>query len=336
MFGIDSTVVLVIVLIAIAAGGLAYTVLFPTIEVQNKADKRLRQVRVQETDSGALKLARDRDNEAAKRRKSVQDSLKDLEEKQKKKTNYSSPPLKIALQQTGWKVTVAQFYIASIVLAIASCAMTYMAGAPWYLAAGMLVVGGIGVPRWIVQFKRARRFKAFIAEFPNALDVMVRSIRSGLPINDALRLIAIEAEEPLRSEFKKIVEAQQLGLTIPEACNRLHESIPLPETNFFAIVITIQAQAGGNLSEALANLSRVLRERKKMRAKINALSMEAKASAVIIGSLPFFIILMVYLTTPGYIMPLFTDQRGHLILGASAVWMTIGILVMRNMINFEI
>ncbi|MEM6461562.1 MAG: type II secretion system F family protein [Pseudomonadota bacterium] len=336
MFGIDSTVLLVVVLVAVAAGGLAYTVLFPTIETQDKADKRLNRVRLQETDSGALKMARDRDYEAAKRRRSVQESLKDLEEKQKKKTDYGSPPLKIALQQTGWDITVLQFNIASVVAGLLSGLGTFIAGAPWYLAVGMMFVGGLGIPRWIVQFKRNRRFKAFINEFPNALDVMVRSIRSGLPINDALRLIAVEAEEPLRSEFKRIVEAQQLGLTIPEACSRLHENIPLPETNFFAIVITIQAQAGGNLSEALANLSRVLRDRKKMKAKIDALSMEAKVSAVIIGSLPFFIIAAVYLTTPNYIMPLFTDQRGHLILGISAVWMTIGILVMRNMINFDI
>ncbi len=336
MFGIDGTVLLIVALVALAAGGLAYTVLFPTIETQNKAEKRFKRVRIAETDSGALKLARDRDNEAAKRRRSLQDSLKDLEEKQKKKTNYSAPPLKIALLQTGWKVTVAQFNIVSAMCGIACGLMSFMSGAPWFLTVGLVAVGGSGVPRWIVGFKRARRFKAFMAEFPNALDVMVRSIRSGLPINDALRLIASEAQEPLRGEFKRIVEAQQLGLTIPEACGRLHENIPLPETNFFAIVITIQAQAGGNLSEALANLSRVLRDRKKMKAKINALSMEAKASAAIIGSLPFIIITMVYLTTPGYIMPLFTDPRGHLILGASLVWMTIGVLVMRNMINFEI
>ncbi|MEX3011052.1 type II secretion system F family protein [Hoeflea sp. TYP-13] len=336
MFGIDATVLLIIALAAIAAGGVAYAVLFPTIETQNKADKRFKQVQLAETDGGAVKLARDRDHEAAKRRRSVQESLKDLEEKQKKKTNYSSPPLKVALQQTGWNISVLQFNVASCIFGILFGLFTFMLGAPLFLALGMIVVGGLGVPRWIVGFKRAKRFKAFIAEFPNALDVMVRSIRSGLPVNDALRLIASEAQEPLRSEFKKVVEAQQLGMTIPEACGRLHENIPLPETNFFAIVITIQAQAGGNLSEALANLSRVLRDRKKMRAKVNALSMEAKASAAIIGSLPFVIILMVYLTTPGYIMPLFTDPRGHLILGASCVWMTMGILVMRNMINFDI
>ena len=113
-------------------------------------------------------------------------------------------------------------------------------------------------------------------------------------------------------------------------------SIPLPEVNFFAIVIAIQSQAGGNLSEALGNLSRVLRERRKMREKVGALSMEAKASAVIIGALPFIVTLLVYLTSPEYIMVLFTDPRGHIILGISGVWMSIGIFVMRNMINFDI
>ncbi|WP_419907726.1 type II secretion system F family protein [Hoeflea sp.] len=336
MFGIETPVLLIIVLVAVAAGGLAYTVLFPTIETQNKTSQRFKQVQAAETDSKALKAARDNINEAAKRKKSVQESLKDLEEKQRKRVNYASPPLKIALQQTGWPVTVVQFYIASILTGMGFGAAALIAGAPLFVVAGLVVVGALGVPRWIVAFKRARRFKAFLDEFPNALDVMVRSIRSGLPINDALRMIATEAQEPLRSEFKRIVESQQLGMTIPEACSRLHENIPLPETNFFAIVITIQAQAGGNLSEALSNLSRVLRDRRKMRAKVQALSMEAKASAAIIGSLPFVIIIMVYLTTPGYIMPLFTDPRGHLILGASAIWMTIGVLVMRNMINFEI
>lgn len=336
MFGIDAEILLIIVLVAVAAGGLAYSVLFRTIETEQKVDKRFKQVKLAETDGRVLKAARDNLNEAAKRKKSVQESLKDLEEKQKKKVNHTSPPLKIALQQTGWSLNVTQFYIISIISAFLFAGATLAFGGPLLITAGMAIVGGLGVPRWVVGFKRKRRFKAFLNEFPNALDVMVRSIRSGLPINDSLRLIASESQEPLRSEFKRVVESQQLGMTVPEACARLHENIPLPETNFFAIVVAIQAQAGGNLSEALANLSRVLRDRKKMKAKVNALSMEAKASAAIIGSLPFVIVILVYLTTPTYITPLFTDPRGNIILGASVVWMTIGILVMRKMIDFDI
>lgn len=336
MFGIDSTILMVIALVAISAGAVAYAVLFPSIETQKKADTRMQRVKRAETDGNAVQAARDRVTEAAKRRRSVQESLKDIEKKQQSKGNPASPPLKVALQQTGWNLTLTHFYLGSLVSAALFAGFSYYSNAPLLMTLGAAVVGGVGVPRWFVSFVRARRMKAFLQEFPNALDVMVRSIKSGLPINDALRLIASDAQEPLRSEFQKVVQAQQLGLTVPEACERLHDNVPVPETNFFAIVIAIQAQAGGNLSEALGNLSRVLRDRRKMRAKVNALSMEAKASAAIIGALPFIITLLVYLTTPDYIILLFTDPRGHLILGISAVWMSIGVLVMRNMINFDI
>ena len=144
MFGIDITVLLVIALVAVAAGGIAYTVMFPSIETQNNTQKRLNRVRAQETDISALKQRRDRDNEIAKRRRSVQDSLNDLEEKQKRKTNYSAPPLKIALQQTGWGVSMTQFYIASVMAALIFGLVSLILGAPWYLAAGMLVVEEAG------------------------------------------------------------------------------------------------------------------------------------------------------------------------------------------------
>ena len=188
----------------------------------------------------------------------------------------------------------------------------------------------------MLNFLLNRRKKKFLEEFPNALDVMVRSIKSGLPLNDALRLIAADGQEPVKSEFRRAVESQQMGLSVADSCARIMLTMPLQEVNFFSIVIAIQAQAGGNLSEALANLSKVLRERRKMRAKVQALSMEAKASAVIIGALPFIVATLVYLTSPQYIMILFTDTRGHIILAVSAFWMSIGIFVMRNMINFDI
>ena len=201
---------------------------------------------------------------------------------------------------------------------------------------GMSFVAAIGVPRWVLGFIISRRQTKFLVELPNALDVMVRSIRSGLPLNDAMRLIASDGQEPVKSEFRRVVEAQQVGLSIPEGCARMMLTMPLPEVNFFAIVIAIQSQAGGNLSEALSNLSKVLRDRRKMKAKVQALSMEAKASAVIIGALPFIVATLVYLTSPQYIMILFSDPRGHLILLFSGLWMSIGIFVMRNMINFDI
>jgi tight adherence protein B len=200
----------------------------------------------------------------------------------------------------------------------------------------VLLVGAVGLPRWFVSFRRSRRVKAFLDEFPNALDVIVRAVKSGLPLNDGVRLIANESPEPVKTEFRRIVESQQLGLSIPEAAMRMSETMPCPEANFFGIVIQIQSQAGGNLSEALGNLSRVLRDRKKMKAKVQALSMEAKASAAIIGALPFIVAFLVYLSSPNYIMPLFTTSTGHLILGVSGLWMSIGIFVMKRMMNFEV
>jgi len=145
-----------------------------------------------------------------------------------------------------------------------------------------------------------------------------------------------EGKDPVKSEFRRVVESQQVGLSVPDACARMSNFMPLQEVSFFAIVIAIQSQAGGNLSEAIGNLAKVLRDRKKMKAKVKALSMEAKASAVIIGALPFIVATLVYLTSPEYMLILFTDPRGHLIMGISAVWMSIGIFVMRNMVNFDI
>jgi len=165
--------------------------------------------------------------------------------------------------------------------------------------------------------------------------VIVRGIKAGLPLLDSLKLIAAEAEEPVRSEIRSIIETQTIGIPLGEACLKLYERMPLPEANFFGIVISIQQRAGGNLSEALGNLSRVLRDRKKMKAKIKAMSMEAKASATIIGALPIAVMTLVYITSPQYISLLWTEPTGRLMMAGCAVWMSVGIFVMRKMINFD-
>jgi tight adherence protein B len=244
--------------------------------------------------------------------------------------------LKKSLVQAGLKIELRTFYIYSLICGVVLCAVSFVMGVPPLYLIGVMFVGVIGVPRWAVALLRKRRMKAFLEEFPNAIDVIVRAIKSGLPLNDGLRLIASEAREPVKSEFRHVIEAQQLGMSTPEACGRMYLTMPVPEANFFAIVIQIQAKAGGNLAEALGNLSRVLRDRKKMKAKVAAMSMEAKASAAIIAALPFIVTFLVYLTSPAYIMLLFTTNTGFLILGVSAVWMSIGVFVMRQMINFEV
>jgi tight adherence protein B len=337
VFGIDGMLLAFIALAACSAGAVAYAFLFNRIETERNVGKRLDTVKKAETDRAAVKASRDRLAEVAKRRKSVQDSLKELDDRQKARNlNLKKPPLRIQIRQAGMQVDVRRFYIYSVVCGLVLTVLAFVLGAPLYVLPGVLLAGGFGLPRWFISFRRSRRVKAFLNEFPNALDVIVRAVKSGLPLNDGIRLIANESQEPVRTEFKRIVEAQQVGLSIPEAALRMGETMPCPEANFFGIVIQIQQQAGGNLSEALGNLSRVLRDRKKMKAKVQALSMEAKASAAIIGALPFVVSFLVYLTSPTYLMPLFTTSTGQMILGFAGLWMSIGIFVMRKMMNFEV
>jgi tight adherence protein B len=336
MFGLDIMDIGIIALVLVSLAAVVYGVLYSSIEASRKTQDRVRKVQAAETDRLTIKASRDRMAELTKRRKSVQDSLKELEKKQAESDRRKAQTLKGRITQSGLKISVAQFWIFSLALGFSLFLFAFFAGIPLFVAAGIFFVGAFGVPRWFVGFVLKRRMRKFLDEFPNALDVMVRSIKSGLPLNDSLRLIAAESQEPVKTEFRRVVDAQQMGLSVPESVARMYQSIMLQEVNFFAIVIAIQAQAGGNLSEALGNLSRVLRERRKMKAKVSALSMEAKASAVIIGALPFIVSFLVYVTSPAYMMILFTDPRGHLIMGASAIWMTIGIVVMRNMVNFEI
>jgi tight adherence protein B len=337
MFGLDMTLLAIVLLVAVSAAAVCYALLFSRIETEKKVDARLTRVKAAETDLDKAKAARDRVQELSKRRKSLQDSLKDMEKKQQEKNQHiGDRSLKSRLMQTGLPLTLGRFYMICILVGFLVFAVTFIAGLSVLPALGTGFVFAFGLPRWIIGFLVKRRQNKFLEEFPNALDVMVRSIKSGLPLNDAIRLIASDGQEPVKREFLRVVESQRIGLSVPEGCARMLQTMPLSEVNFFSIVISIQSQAGGNLSEALGNLSRVLRERKKMKAKVQALSMEAKASAVIIGALPFIVSLLVYLTSPQYMSIMFVDPRGHIILLLSGIWMAIGIVVMRNMINFDI
>ncbi len=191
------------------------------------------------------------------------------------------------------------------------------------------------MPRWLLSYLKKRRENKFLDAFPDAVDVIVRGIKAGLPLLDSMKVIVSDSPEPVRSEFRAIIETQAIGIPLGEACAKLYESMPLPEANFFGIVISIQQRAGGNLSEALGNLSKVLRDRKKMKAKIQAMSMEAKASAGIIGALPIAVMMLVWITSPLYISLLWTEPLGRLMLAASALWMFMGTMVMKKMINFD-
>jgi tight adherence protein B len=332
MFGLDTTILAFIGLATLAAGGVVYAFMFDRVSNEVQQERRIKSVQSRKEENRAKAVNRIAD--ATKRKKSVQDSLKELEAKQKERSR-SSIGLKRQMQQAGLKINMRQFALISVATAILSVIMAYMFGAPPVGALAAGVVGGFGLPRWVVARIHKRRMNKFLEEFPNAVDVIVRGVRAGLPLNDCLNIIAREAKEPVASEFRRIVETQQMGIPLSESVTWLYDNVPLTEANFFGIVIAIQQSAGGNLSEALGNLSNVLRDRKKMKHKITAMSTEAKTSAGIIGALPFLVATLVYLTTPEYIKILFTHPTGNIVLVCSGIWMSMGIMVMKKMINFD-
>lgn len=272
---------------------------------------------------------------AAKRRASVQASLKDLvRNQQSKRRNLLA--VKARLEQANVPISESMFWMACLAFGAAAGlgVFVWSKGNPIFaVIAGF--ISAFGLPRWVLGFLIGRRQKMFSSQLADALDVIVRGVKSGLPLNQCLRIIATEAPEPLRTEFSHVVDGQAMGVGLDQNLQRLYERVPLPEVNFFNIVLVIQQKTGGNLSESLGNLSAVLRARKLMREKVKALSSEAKASAMIIGSLPFAVMIMVHLTRPDYMAVLFTDPRGQLILLGCALMMGTGIYIMRSMINFK-
>ncbi len=319
-------------LATLSAGALAYAFLYDRIQKEDTTARRLGAIQ----GTGRIEASREAVADPAKRRKSIQETLKEVEEREKVKAKHGkSPPLMLRMQQAGLRWSRRTFILISAAVGLVCFFVAWVFGAPSYIAAGVGVVGLLGLPRWVVNFLRKRRMNKFVDEFANAMDVIVRGVKAGLPLNECIKIIANEAAEPVKSEFRLISETQAMGLTMADAIAKLPERVPVPETNFFAIVVSIQQRAGGNLAEALGNLSRVLRERRKMKGKIIAMSMEAKASSVIIGALPVIVMALVYMTSPKYIILLFTEPLGHVILVCSALWMGMGILVMRKMIHFD-
>jgi tight adherence protein B len=323
----------VALLAVFAVGGVLTAALYPRLAGGTRSEKRLEALGATKRKSAADRLAA----EDGRRRRSVEDTLKEIEEAQKAKARKSQKPSLITrMRQAGLSWSKNTYYLICFLAALGSFGLSLAVfGFGLIPSAGFGLSGGVLLPHFYVNWKRKRRLKAFTNEFPNAVDVIVRGVKAGLPLIDCLKVIAAEAQEPVRSEFQTIVEDQTLGMPLAEAVGRLPERIPLAESNFFAIVIAIQARSGGSLSEALSNLSKVLRDRKKMAAKIRAMSAEAKSSAGIIGSLPIVVALLVYLTSPDYIMLLFQTVTGNIVLVISGLWMLMGIMVMRKMINFD-
>jgi tight adherence protein B len=308
-------------LLALAVGGLA----FAFLGGDSAAARR------QQAISKPNRKAQDAFADRAAKKKQIAESLAELD----KKNRGRRTDLQTRIEQAGLSIRKGPFMLIFAAVAGVIGLLTLVKFGNPFIAGLMAITIGFGMPNLVLARMRVRRIKKFVDVLPEALDIIVRGVRAGLPVNDTLRIIAHEAQEPVRSEFRRVIEQQALGVSVPEALQKMARRVPATETNFFAIVIEIQSKAGGNLSEAIANLSKTVRDRKKMRAKIGAMSMEALASAAIIGAVPFLVSGALYMTAPKYMSLLFSTSHGRIVTIIGLCWMAIGGAAMKKMINFD-
>lgn len=335
----DQQLIMIGGLALLAFGALAFVLLAPT--QQDKAKKRVAAIDKTKTVRRAMGAAAaggasggsgsDKD-----RRRKLSEALAKVDDQNKQLKKKKKLSLEQRLEQTGLPIQPKQFYIGSLIAGIVLVVIGFVSGQKLWITGLLFFVGGLGLPNWFINFMKAKRQKKFADEFSNAIDVIVRGVKSGLPVNECLKIIASEAPKPVNEEFQILVEGQKIGLSMEQSLERMHERMPLQEVNFFGIVLLIQQKTGGNLAEALGNLANVLRGRKLMEGKIKALSAEAKASAMIIGSLPFLVMGAVKVASPEYLDPLFTTKVGNFVLLGAGLWMSTGVFVMSKMIKIKV
>lgn len=268
------------------------------------------------------------------RQRRIQEKLRELERDKADRARRRNRA-RLRLLQAGVRMDHRVYMAIMVGLGVLAAMAVVLAGLPVLVAVPTGVTVGFGLPRLVLAIMTGRRQRKFTNDFPDAIDVLVRGVQSGLPVSECVSIVGREVPDPVGSEFRMMVEGQRVGLSLTEIMARGLERMPTPEYKFFAIVLQIQQQTGGNLAETLANLSSVIRDRKQMRSKVKALSSEAKASAWIIGSLPFIVAALVSAISPGYMVPLFTKPLGHIIIACGLCWMLIGVGIMAKMINFK-
>lgn len=308
---------------------LGFMILMPRMNARNAMKRRVALV------SGHAVAQTGPKGERETRKRDIQNRLKEIEEKRQQNKSFAFKQRQF-LRQAGIRVSLQTYFITCAIVGVGGAVVYLLMGYPAIGAIPVGVTVGFGLPRYVVGWLGKRRVKRFTKEFANAVDVIVRGIRSGLPVGECLNIIATESPEPVGGVFREIVESQKIGLTLNQALERAMEQMSTAELRFFGIVLSIQAQTGGNLADTLQNLSNILRDRKKMADKVKALSSEARASAMIIGSLPFLMTGLLYLVSPDYIELLFVDQVGQIMVLCGLGWMSIGVFIMKQMVNFEV
>lgn len=326
---VKETVILIIIAASIGMFLLGSVFIIATIVSKPKIQlrKRINQIgSIGETSSP-------QDKGENRRAKRIQEKIKQLEQKSSKEGGIEG--VRQGILRAGLNITASTYFVFSAILAMVSALVYLVLGYPPIGAIGVALIMGLGVPKLTLMRMASKRQKAFTKGFAEAIEIVVRGIRSGLPVNECFNVVAREFEAPLGEEFRLLVEGQNLGMSLDDLMEKGIARIPTSEYKFFAIVIQIQRQTGGNLADTLANLANVLRDRKKMRDKASAMAGEAIASAGIIGSLPFAVGGLLSIVNPKYLMILFTEPTGQKLIVFGLFWMFLGTMAMKKMINFK-
>ncbi len=245
--------------------------------------------------------------------------------------------LRARLARTGRNIPIGSYVFINVVVTLAIGLVAFVViGLPPFLAAVIAITLGIGVPHFVIGRLAGNRMKRFTAIFPDAIDLIVRGLKSGLPVAESITNVGAEMADPVGHEFRLVSDNIKFGMPLEEALWEVSARLDTQEFKFFIISLSVQRETGGNLGETLANLSEILRRRRQMSLKVKAMSSEARASAYILGSLPFIMFGIIFMLNPGYEMDLFTDPRGRMMLGAGLITMLMGIAVMTKMVKFEI
>lgn len=328
----NTIIIVTAILAALSAAGVGYAIFARRIDDSDRVRSRVQTISGVKGGAGAVH-GRDAQRGAGGGKRNVQAALKDLEDARKGQKKRLNLRQMFALAGVDW--TEQNFIIGSVVFGVIVFLGILIAGYGVLIGLPAGFAGGFGAPRWLLGYLSRKRQKNFSDSFVNAVDVVVRGVKAGLPIGECMAIIARESPDPLGKEFRTLVEGQKLGISLTAGLERMYERMPSTELNFFVIVLTIQGQSGGNLSEALGNLSSVLRERKLMKAKIQSMSSEAKASAMIIGALPIAVSAMMFLIAPQHVNLLFSTTMGNMMIAGGLSLMGLGVFVMNKMMNFD-